>query len=74
MGDDGFWNSNLLQQMFSQEIIELITSILPPSNKVGLDRRLWPGNRQGEFIVASAYQRLIGNNFPALSEAWKSIW
>ncbi|KAH1049084.1 hypothetical protein GYH30_019917 [Glycine max] len=46
--------------MFSNEIIELIKPILPPSDQVGPDRRLWPGNRQANKVADAIANRGIG--------------
>lgn len=47
--------------------------ILPPSNQAGLDKRLWLRNKQLEFIVASAYQRLNGFHAFQHNGAWKMV-
>ncbi|KAG5106372.1 hypothetical protein JHK82_043342 [Glycine max] len=35
-----------------------IVTILPPNPEAGNDRRLWPGNKLGQFSVSSAYKQI----------------
>lgn len=48
------WNVGLMCELFSQEEVEKILSI-PLSFRMILDRRIWHFERNGKFLVKSAY-------------------
>lgn len=53
-GDSGWWNSTLLENIFTTEEVHLIQS-LPVSVSNREDRRIWSGTKKGFFSVRSAY-------------------
>lgn len=56
--DQGEWNRNMLESLFPHNIVQRIVTILPPNLEAGNDRRLWPGNKLGQFSVSSAYKQI----------------
>lgn len=49
-------------------------AILPPSPELDQDRRIWPGNRLGEFSVSSAYSLLCDFGRYVADPIWKALW
>lgn len=54
--------------------MDKFASILPPRQHGGVDVRLWPGNKLGEFLISSAYAMLQGFTEMDIQKEWKKIW
>lgn len=70
----GQWNFDLLEQICPPHVAQRFRAILPPDEELGSDRRIWPGNRLGEFSVAGAYEVVSGFHRVVSSKVWSRIW
>jgi hypothetical protein len=77
-----WWNTTLIQAVFSEEEAKVITNI-PLSPVLPKDRLLWRGTQHGDFTVRSAYhlgieiQEQEGGQCSHMTkglEVWKTIW
>lgn len=48
--------------------------MLPCHNDNGGNVRIWPGDRLGDFTVASAYRLLHDFHELEVSSLWKNVW
>lgn len=71
---DGQWDFELLSLLIPQDIIKCIKAIIPPRDNADDDRRLWTGNKLGEYFVASGYNQVNGFQNLSQSHIWNKIW
>jgi ribonuclease HI len=71
MGD---WKIDELNALLPIEIINKIKALPPPQNTDGADERVWPGDRLGQFDIASAYKLLCGYRDLEVNAMWNFIW
>ena len=80
--DTRWWDSSLLDSMFSKEEVSIVQSI-PVSMSNQEDRCIWRGTKDGHFTVKSAYhlQQEINAQYKASSsftegfnDVWRKIW
>ncbi|VFQ71527.1 unnamed protein product [Cuscuta campestris] len=71
--ESGFWNLELLHQLFDQRDIDLILKISPDMNRG--DRWFWAGQPHGQYTVKDAYRKFMGEADSALGFSnWGRLW
>lgn len=58
--ENGGWCMDTIRSFLPEPLALRFCALPPPSLASGVDIRVWPENRLGEFSVASAYQLLQG--------------
>jgi ribonuclease HI len=74
VADDGTWDYEELQQILPEYLIMKLVACMPPQADNGPDVPLWPGERMGNFSVATAYQYLTGMQLREHEKKWHAIW
>jgi hypothetical protein len=72
--ETGSWNYEELERLLPANLIMKLVARMPPTADVGPDVPLWPGEKMGNFSVASAYQLLTGGNLPDSEKKWNKVW
>lgn len=60
--------------MIPLEATHRVLSLVPPSAENGIDRKLWPGDNQGNYTVASSYAIIAGVSADENHDLWRRIW
>ncbi|KAK2395606.1 hypothetical protein QL285_057330 [Trifolium repens] len=71
MGD---WKIDELNALLPIAIINKIKALPPPQNTDGANERVWPGDRLGQFDIASAYKLLCAHREQEVDAMWNFIW
>jgi len=56
-----------------QNIVQRITTIVPPSRDGGDDLKCWPGDMKGELTVSTAYHLPYSTNYINNNEIWNQF-
>ncbi|CAN1191878.1 Putative ribonuclease H protein At1g65750 [Linum perenne] len=71
--DQGSWNFPKLRNIISDEDLNMVAGMPPPSMDQGEDDWCWGLEANGKFSISSAYDLLRENHSPA-EEFWDRIW
>lgn len=72
--DDEEWNWDISEQCMSEDIMNIIASILPPSVDAGPNVRARIRENCNNFYVGTMYKLLDGEDTQHEDNSWKDIW
>lgn len=72
--NEGEWNLDLIYNVLSNNVVQDIIRIHPPSMENGNDVCLWLGDRLGRIDVAETYHLLVGHQLNENAPNWKKTW
>ncbi|PNX97917.1 ribonuclease H [Trifolium pratense] len=74
VGNDGYWNWNMLQDWMPANLRYKLAAILPPNAENGKDELAGMGGNCVSFSVSSMYQKLRDFNMDEEDPIWRNIW
>ncbi|MBA0706713.1 hypothetical protein Golax_018806, partial [Gossypium laxum] len=71
---EGCWNLDLFRVWLLKDLIERISSILPPHPLGGPDKIAWTETSSGYFSIKDSYRKVKESLWNSVKEAWKLLW
>ncbi|CAN1162575.1 Putative ribonuclease H protein At1g65750 [Linum perenne] len=72
--DEGLWDISKLNRLLPNEAVQQVLGMSVPKDSNEVDLWVWNGEKDGHFLVRSAYNLLNAAPQMGTNELWKTIW